>query len=224
MTDDLDPSDYALLARMVAGIGGHPSSYEEDRVLVPAGGGGDVAKLLDRRLVRDTGNHWYVVTRAGAAVEQALVPEIEVWTDGACDGGGRGGWAFVLTIPDNPFAYHEQSGSVEGTTSQRMEMMALVQALTYVRSQPTWVATFAVHTDSSYLKNCFTQRWWHRWLVNGWVNSRNESVANRDLWEQLLSLVLTSTVRWVKVRGHRGVELNERCDHLAVQARLTLKS
>jgi ribonuclease HI len=120
--------------------------------------------------------------------------EVEVWTDGACDAGGRGGWAFILTVPGNPFAYHEQSGSVEGATSQRMELTALVEAL--------------------------------RWISNGWVNSRREPVANRDLWEQLLQLLEMNNVafRFVKVKGHRGVELNERCDALAVEARIALKN
>lgn len=154
----------------------------------------------------------------------ASIDEVECWTDGACDGGGRGGWAFVLSVPDNPFAYYEQSGPVVGTTSQRMELMALVQALMHISIQPAWASTIVVHTDSSYLKNCFTQGWHVRWARNGWVNSRNEPVANRDLWEQLIQLMEFHDIRWVKVRGHRGVELNERCDHLAVQARLTLKS
>lgn len=155
---------------------------------------------------------------------QVEIPEVECWTDGACDGGRRGGWAFILTIPGNPFAYHEQSGPVLDTTSQRMELMALVQALLYISVQPAWAASIAVHTDSSYLKNCFTQKWYVKWRANGWKNSKQEPVSNRDLWEQLLQLMELNTVRWVKVRGHRGIELNERCDDLAVSARLTLRS
>lgn len=154
------------------------------------------------------------------------LPEVECWTDGACDAGGRGGWAFILTIPGNPFAYHEESGPVAGTTSQRMELTALVQALIYISVQSTWAAKIIIHTDSSYLKNCFTQRWYDKWLRNGWVNSKNEPVANRDIWEQLLQLLEINNIdfRFVKVRGHRGIALNERCDQLAVAARITLKS
>jgi ribonuclease HI len=45
-----------------------------------------------------------------------------------------------------------------------------------------------------------------------------EPVANRELFEQLDAELRRHTVEWVKVDGHRGVELNERADRLAVAA------
>lgn len=148
--------------------------------------------------------------------------EVELWTDGACGGGARGGWAFIITIPGNPFAYHEESGAVRDTTSQQMELMAFAQALTYISLQPDWASSIVVHTDSSYLKNCFTYGWHKRWAANGWVNSRGKPVANRELWQMILQLVELNTIRWVKIKGHSKVAMNERCDKLAVQARKSL--
>ena len=115
---------------------------------------------------------------------------LEIWTDGACAKNGNGGWAYVLQNPANPFFKLSKSGAVPETTSQRMELMALVEALQYVeRSGVIW-GPVSVHTDSSYLKNCFTQEWHKTWSKNGWVNSKGNDVANRDLWEILIPLVL----------------------------------
>jgi ribonuclease HI len=131
-----------------------------------------------------------------------------VYTDGACLGNpGPGGWAWA--VPGGPFA----SGSSPQTTNQRMEVQAVLEA---VRALP---GPLQVVSDSTYVVNCFRDKWWEGWLRRGWINSARKPVANRDLWEPLISLYRDRgdvTFKWVK--GHSGNVMNDRVDQLAVAA------
>jgi ribonuclease HI/uncharacterized phage-like protein YoqJ len=130
------------------------------------------------------------------------------YTDGACSGNpGPGGWAWVR--PDGAWA----SGAETRTTNQRMEITAAHEAVLAARSP------IEVVSDSTYVVNCFRDRWWEGWLRRGWLNSKKEPVANRDLWEPFIDLVRQRgdvTFRWVK--GHDGDPLNDLADRLAVAA------
>jgi ribonuclease HI len=136
-----------------------------------------------------------------------------VYTDGACSGNpGPGGWAWA--VPDGPFA----SGAAPHTTNQRMEIEAALQAVRAFAGQ----GPVEVVSDSTYVVNCFRDRWWAGWLAKGWKNSQRKDVANRDLWEPLIELYRERgdiTFRWVK--GHSGDRMNDLVDMLAVEAALT---
>jgi ribonuclease HI len=136
-----------------------------------------------------------------------------VYTDGACRGNpGPGGWAWA--VPDGPFA----SGADPATTNQRMEIMAALEALRFLTTQE--VAGVDIVSDSTYVVNCFKDRWWQGWQRRNWLNSQKKPVANRDLWEPLIELAVASeipvTFRWVK--GHSGDRWNDRVDELATVA------
>jgi ribonuclease HI len=133
---------------------------------------------------------------------------LEVWTDGACSGNpGPGGWAWATRDG------RQGSGGAPATTNQRMEIQAALEAVT------TLPGTLVVVSDSTYVVNCFRDAWWQGWLARGWVNSAKKPVANRDLWEPLITAVRDRgdiTFRWVK--GHSGDEMNDLVDRLAVEA------
>lgn len=134
----------------------------------------------------------------------------QIHTDGACRGNpGAGGWAWAGERDD--FA----SGAAEHTTNQRMEMMAVIEALRENQDDPIEVVS-----DSSYVVKCFNDQWYVGWLRRGWKNSQGKPVANRDLWEQLFALVLESKrdVRFSWVKGHSGDAMNELVDSLATEA------
>jgi ribonuclease HI len=79
-----------------------------------------------------------------------------------------------------------------------------------------------VMSDSSYVVNCFRDRWWQGWLARGWLTSAKKPVANRDLWEPLVTEVRSRgniDFRWVK--GHSGDRMNDLVDLLAVAAAQT---
>jgi ribonuclease HI len=143
---------------------------------------------------------------------------VELWTDGACSGNpGPGGWAAILVArhPDGSAAkVLELSGSDAATTNNRMELQAVIEGLRALRHG----SAVTVHIDSSYVMDAITKRWHEAWKARGWRTAAKQPVKNRELWELLLALLENHTVTWKKVRGHAGVELNERCDELAVAA------
>jgi ribonuclease HI len=133
---------------------------------------------------------------------------VEVWTDGACSGNpGPGGWAWATKDG------RQGSGGEPATTNQRMEIRAALEAVS------TLDGPLVVVSDSTYVVNCFRDGWWRGWLSRGWVNSAKKPVANRDLWEPLVTAVRDRgdvTFRWVK--GHSGDPMNDLVDRLAVEA------
>lgn len=132
-----------------------------------------------------------------------------VYTDGACQGNpGPGGWAWA--VPGGRWA----AGPAARTTNQRMELTAVLEALLAIEGP------VEVVSDSTYVVNCFRDRWWEGWLRRGWTSSKRTPVANRDLWEPIVGLYLEREprprFRWVK--GHGGDPMNDLVDRLAVQA------
>lgn len=132
-----------------------------------------------------------------------------VYTDGACQGNpGPGGWAWA--VPDGAY----RSGYDPQTTNQRMELSAVLDAVKAHRG------SLHVVSDSTYVVNCFRDRWYAGWIKRGWTNSKKEPVANQDLWRPLIEAYLADpqriTFSWVK--GHSGDKMNDTVDRLAVEA------
>jgi ribonuclease HI len=133
-----------------------------------------------------------------------------IHTDGSCRGNpGPGGWAWASGVEE--FA----SGAAAHTTNQRMEVLAVIEAL---REHPE--GAVEIVSDSNYVVKCFHDKWYAGWLRRNWKNSKGEPVANRDLWEALIPLVLEGgrdvTFSWVK--GHSGDRMNDFVDELATAA------
>lgn len=131
-----------------------------------------------------------------------------VYTDGACKGNpGPGGWAWA--VPGGACS----SGADPATTNQRMEITAAYEAVKAIDGP------LEVRSDSTYVVNCFRDRWHVGWRRKGWRNSQRRPVANRDLWEPFVDLVEARgdvTFSWVK--GHSGDPMNDLVDRLAVEA------
>ncbi len=136
---------------------------------------------------------------------------IEIYTDGACSGNpGPGGWGALLR-----WNGHEKSlsGGAEDTTNNRMEMMAVIKGLEAL-TKPSAVT---LYTDSKYVLQGATE-WIEGWKAKNWVSSSKKPVKNKDLWEQIDSLIQRHNVEFIWVKGHSGHEYNEFVDKLAVDA------
>jgi len=137
------------------------------------------------------------------------VKEVTIYTDGACSGNpGPGGWGAVLFYGPHR---KEISGGEPMTTNNRMEIVAVIEALKLLK-EPCAVT---VYSDSAYVVNCIRQNWMDGWLKNGWRNSKGKPVENQDLRQELWSLMQRHRVSYVKVKGHSDNEWNNRCDELA---------
>ena len=104
------------------------------------------------------------------------------------------------------------SGAAPQTTNQRMELTAVLEAVRALEGP------LEVYSDSTYVVNCFRDRWWEGWIRRGWRNSQKKPVANRDLWEPLIELVLAREIDFVWVKGHAGDPWNDEADRLATEA------
>ncbi|NCA87399.1 MAG: ribonuclease HI [Gammaproteobacteria bacterium] len=137
-----------------------------------------------------------------------MTASVEIFSDGACKGNpGPGGWGALLR-----FGAHEKElcGGEAHTTNNRMELMAVIQALEALK-RPVPVR---VVTDSQYLRLGITQ-WLPRWKRNGWRTANRQPVKNQDLWERLDRALGEHQIEWHWVKGHAGHPGNERADALA---------
>lgn len=149
------------------------------------------------------------------------VKPVDIWTDGACKGNpGMGGWGALLRQ-----GTHEKElwGGEPDTTNNRMELMAVIQALKALKRR----CHVVIHTDSQYVQKGMTE-WLENWKLRGWRTASRQPVKNADLWQELDALVQEHDVSWRWVRGHAGDPGNERADDLAnrgvVHARAELLS
>ncbi len=137
---------------------------------------------------------------------------VSIYTDGCCFGNpGPGGYGAVLLCAGTR---KELSGGRRLTTNNRMELLAVIEAL----SALTRPCRTDLYTDSQYVRNAIEKRWLLNWRKNGWKTADKKPVKNRDMWERLTPLLSTHQVRFHWVRGHAGDPENERCDALAKAA------
>ncbi|HDZ89197.1 MAG: ribonuclease HI [Deltaproteobacteria bacterium] len=136
---------------------------------------------------------------------------VEIFTDGACSGNpGPGGYGAILKYGD---ITKEISGYDAKTTNNRMEMMAVIEALRQLK-RPCRVR---LYTDSKYVMKGMSE-WLPRWIRNNWLTSQKRPVMNRDLWEEIVNLSKSHEIEWNWIKGHQGHLENERCDQLARDA------
>lgn len=137
------------------------------------------------------------------------MPEIEIYTDGACSGNpGAGGWGVILRCGA---VEKELSGGEQETTNNRMELTAVIEALKALKKE----CRITLYTDSRYVMDGINQ-WMPNWKNNGWRTTNKKSpVKNVDLWQQLDTLAARHQIKWVWVKGHNGHPENERVDALA---------
>jgi len=136
-----------------------------------------------------------------------MSPTTSVYTDGACSGNpGPGGWAWA--VPGGRW----RSGFAAATTNQRMELAAVLDACEQLDGR------LVIVSDSTYVVNCWRDKWYAGWLAKGWKNSQRQPVANRDLWEPLVVHFQSGRLILQWVKGHSGDPSNDLVDRLAVRA------
>ena len=156
---------------------------------------------------------------------KTMEKKIIIFTDGSSLGNpGPGGHGAILSLPDEKVV--ELGGYEKETTNNRMEMTAVIKALTHIKKLQVTSYKLQVFTDSSYLLNGIT-KWIHGWHQNNWKTKAKEDVLNKDLWQELFSLVYPPSPRlrragsndleidWKLVKGHVGIVGNERADLIA---------
>ncbi|MBU1003563.1 MAG: ribonuclease HI [Proteobacteria bacterium] len=137
------------------------------------------------------------------------IDKVTIYTDGSCLGNpGPGGWGAVLRFGEHR---KELSGGFCATTNNRMELMAVIEALS-ILTRRSQVELFS---DSKYFLDAIREGWLKNWKRNGWKTAAKKPVKNQDLWLRLDPLLAEHDIRYNWVKGHSGVPENERCDILA---------
>lgn len=133
---------------------------------------------------------------------------VEIFTDGACRGNpGPGGWGALLRFGDDE---KELCGGEAETTNNRMELMAVIQALSALKRPCDVILT----SDSTYVLKGI-QEWMPGWKKRGWKTAAKKPVKNVDLWKLLDDAIQGHTIDWRWVKGHSGHTENEIADQLA---------
>lgn len=135
---------------------------------------------------------------------------VDVYTDGACSGNpGPGGWGAIVIYGKH---IRELSGGEENTTNNRMELTAVIEALSILKES----CVVNLYSDSKYVIDSLKLGWAEGWRQNGWKKSNKKPALNPDLWDKLLSLVERHEMNYIWVKGHADNKFNNRCDEMAV--------
>ena len=136
---------------------------------------------------------------------------VNVYTDGACSGNpGKGGYCAILIYEG---VEKVVSGFENDTTNNRMELLAVIKGLEALK----FPCIVNLYSDSNYVVEAFNKGWISQWQLNGWKTAGKKEVKNVDLWQELLALVNTHQVSFIKVKGHSDNPYNNRCDKIAVE-------
>ena len=119
-----------------------------------------------------------------------------------------GSWCAHIEEHPNRFF---MCGIEENTTNNRVELLAVINALEYFKTSKT----FHIYSDSQYVVNPIEKEWVYMWNNNCWRSSTKSEIKNIDLWKKLLKLLKKHTVKMFWIRGHDGINLNEQCDTLS---------
>ena len=135
--------------------------------------------------------------------------EIIIYTDGSALGNpGRGGYGAILMFGEHK---KEISGGFQHTTNNRMELIAVIEALKILKKDGLQIT---VYSDSQYLVKAVEQGWLNKWMKTNFKGGKK----NSDLWRQYYTLSKKHNIKFVWVKGHAENPFNNRCDELANQA------
>ena len=129
---------------------------------------------------------------------------VQLYTDGAYSSKSlKGGWAYHII---HDFGEFSVGGMVDGSTNNRMEMLAVIKGLEMIDAD----IPVSIFTDSMYVLNGATK--WY----DGWIRSGRTDFKNPDLWLEMKKVMVGRDLIWKHVKAHNGDRCNEICDKLAV--------
>ena len=148
----------------------------------------------------------------------------KIYCDGAVSNNGYenavGGWAYVI-LDDKNTVLFEENNFEKYATNNKMELYSCYKGLDKLLTEITLEEEdkVEVYTDSAYLHNCYSQKWYLSWMKNNWLNSKKQPVANKSLWQLIIPFFENEKVDFFKVKGHNNNYWNEYVDSLAVAAK-----
>ena len=149
----------------------------------------------------------------------------KIYTDGATSGNGyegaQGGWAWIL-IDEEEDIVSKNFGHLDNATNNICELTAVIDACRSALDYTGLIdcnPTYTIYSDSAYIINCYKQKWYKKWQTNGWINSKKQPVANKELWEFLIPFFENPRFDFEKVAGHSTDKYNNLVDEMAVKVK-----
>ena len=147
----------------------------------------------------------------------------KIYCDGASSNNGNdnsiGGWGFII-VNDKDEILFEKSGFEEKATNQKMELTGALKALNFFdKFLVDGPFNVTLYSDSAYFINCYKAKWYVNWEKNGYKNAKGETIANKELWINLIPFFKNNSFSFEKVKGHSNDYFNNYVDRLAVEAR-----
>lgn len=146
----------------------------------------------------------------------------KLYTDGATSNNGYegayGGYGWAIIANDKLVEYG--NGYICPATNNICELRGMIEGCKAAQSATEPFDMVLVYSDSAYIVNCYKQGWYKAWERNGWINSKKQPVANRELWEELIPFFESVNFKFEKVKGHSTDEWNNYVDRLAVEAKV----
>ncbi len=137
-----------------------------------------------------------------------IIKRFNVFTDGACKGNpGPGAYSYII-LDNDKILYKYSEGFIK-TTNNRMELMAIIEALKYIKLTYTSFEC-NIFSDSKYVTDTFNKNW-----IGNWLNNNFKKVKNTDLWNSYINIAKGLNIKYFWVKGHKGVTYNEECDKMA---------
>lgn len=143
---------------------------------------------------------------------------VRIFTDGACSNNpGPGGWGAVFYKENGQETI---SGHEVETTNNRMELMAIVKALSKIKKEYRDCKEYEIYSDSAYVVNAINYGWIAKWAINNWVTTKGEEIKNQDLWKRYLKLsndlnLKNVKIKVIKIKGHNNNAFNDHVDEVA---------
>ncbi|WP_104697079.1 MULTISPECIES: ribonuclease HI [unclassified Helicobacter] len=137
--------------------------------------------------------------------------QIEIFCDGSSLGNpGFGGYCAILRYKGKEKII---SGGVYNTTNNRMELLAVIEALKILK-EPCMVL---LYSDSRYVCDGISS-----WITE-WIKKDFKKVKNPDLWKDYLLVSKPHKIQAFWIKGHNNHPENEKCDRIAKEQAQRLK-
>lgn len=150
----------------------------------------------------------------------------KLYTDGATSNNGYegayGGYGWAIIANDK--LVEDGHGHICPATNNICELIGMIKGCEAAQFSAGPFDEVFVYSDSAYIINCYKQKWYKSWERNGWINSKKQPVANRELWEELIPFFENPNFKFEKVKGHSNDKWNNYVDRLAVEAKINGKN
>lgn len=134
-------------------------------------------------------------------------PRYTIYTDGSFRRPCYGAWGAILFKGKKKEPIRVEAHPVFNTTSQRMELMAISEAIKWIK-EPSRIT---IYSDSMYAVFSI-KTWISKWAQNNWMTFAGTPVRNKDLMQELYRHKKKHILSPIWIRGHNGDTYNEQCD------------